>query len=305
MSLSSPELLKRLAEARGIRGSRTREPRSACWHTSDGVRLHYLDWPGGPRVALLLHGGRLTAQTFDLLALALGRAVRCIALDLRGHGESSWSDDYSIPRMASDVQELVAALGLQRLHLVGMSLGGCVAGHAALAIGPRLASLTLIDVGPQVNFEATARMRTFLDAVRPAQRIEDVVRQALAVSPGTDPDLMLYRYQALLRRTAAGYYWKADARQPTDFGHILRALAQLWDIAPLIDCHTLVVRGGRSRVLSTAQLISFAKRFSHGAYRTLPMAGHNVQEDAPRELAERLRLLFAEAEVTSPEARRI
>lgn len=296
MSLSSPELLKRLAENRGIRGSSARKPRSARWRTSDGLRLHYLDWPGGPHVALLLHGGRMTARTFDLLALALGPTVRCIALDLRGHGESSWSDNYSIGRMVSDVHEFVAALGLQRLHLLGMSLGGCVGGHAAPGLGSRLASLTFIDVGPEVNFEATAPVRTFLADVRPAPRIEDIVRRALAVSPRTDPDLMLYRYRALLRCTPAGYYWKADTREPPDFEHILGALAQLWNIAPQICCPALVVKGGRSRVLSAPQLIGFAGRFPQGEYRTLPDAGHNVQEDAPRELAEVLRHLFAKAE---------
>lgn len=285
MTPKSSDLLTRLAQARGIQGATARRPAPGFFHASDGVRLHYLDWSGDPHVALLLHGGRLTARTFDLLALAMGETVRCLALDLRGHGESGWADDYTIGRMAADVTEFVEHLDVERIHLVGMSLGGCVAGHAAPRLAGKLASLAFIDVGPNASFEATARLRAFIASVRPARRIEEIVQSALAVSPRTDPDLMLYRYRALLRQTPQGYYWKSDARRPTDFPHILAALGQLWDIAPQIDCATLVVKGGRSSVLTLSDVQGFAQRFVRGEWRVSPDAGHNIQEDAPRDLA--------------------
>src|SRR5205085_12501222 len=123
--------------------------------TSDGVRLHYLVWPGGGDVRLLLHGGALSAHTFDLLVLALGDDVRCIALDMRGHGLSDWADRYPVGRFAADVVELIDDIGLRRIHVAGMSLGGCVAGHAAPLLGNSLESLTFIDVADDVNFSAS------------------------------------------------------------------------------------------------------------------------------------------------------
>lgn len=285
MASPSVALLKKLAMARDIPFRSDRLPRSGWLEASDGVRLHYLDWRGGRRTLVLLHGGALSAHTFDLLALALGDAVRCIALDLRGHGESGWADDYRVERSAADVRELADHLELPAIHLAGMSLGGCVAGHAAPALGARLASLTFIDVGSEVNFAASARMRAFIEGVRPVANVEDLVRQALAVSPMTDPDLMLYRYQSLLTQGSGGFVWKADRRSPVDFPHILARLSQLADLAPLVACPVLVVKGGRSDVLGQAGLERFADRFPAGRWIVIPGAGHNVQEDQPAALA--------------------
>jgi len=293
MQQASIDLLARLGAARHIEFRRDRLP-SHCWlRTSDGLRLHYLDWPGGPETMLLLHGGALSAHTFDLLVLALAGGVRCLALDLRGHGLSDWADDYSIERRAADLIELVADRSLAAVHVAGMSLGGCVAGHAARAFGENLKSLTFIDVADEVNFTASARMRAFFDAVRPVQRVEDLVKQALTVSPKTDPDLMLYRYTHLLKRSRDGFTWRADRRRQSDFPETLRKLGELADHAPHISCPVLVVKGGRSRVLSRRRLERFAGRFPDGDWVIVPGAGHNVQEDEPVALAAALNGIMA------------
>ena len=293
MQPTSADLLFRLACARGIEFHADRLPRSGWLRTSDGVRLHYLDWPGEGEVLLLLHGGALSAHTFDLLALALGGDVRCIALDMRGHGLSDWADQYPIDRFAADVVELTDDLGLAAIHVAGMSLGGCVAGHAAPLLGGRLKSLTFIDVADEVNFAASARMRAFIDRVRPVSHVADLVRQALTVSPQTDPDLMSYRYQHLLKAGPDGFTWRTDRRRRADFAAILGKLSELTDLAPQLSCPVLVVKGGRSRVLGQRQLELFAGRFPDGVWTVVEEAGHNVQEDQPVRLAVALRDIIA------------
>ena len=166
-----------------------------------------------------------------------------------------------------------------------MSLGGCIAGHSAPALGGRLASLAFIDVGSEVNFEASSRMRVFIEGMRPVARFEDLTRQALAVSPMTYPGLMLYRYQSLLTQGPGGFVWKADRRSPVDFPHILARLSQLPALAPLVACPALFVKGGRSRVLCQTGLERFADRFPAGQWSVIPGAGHNVREDEPAALA--------------------
>lgn len=286
---TASDLLFRLARAREIECHAGRLPSSGWLRTSDGLRLHYLDWPGRGDVLLLLHGGALSAHTFDLLALAIGQDVRCIALDMRGHGLSDWADEYPIDRFAADVVELADDLGLAEIQMAGMSLGGCVAGHAAPLLGDRLKSLTFIDVADQVNFAASARMRAFIDQVRPVPQVEDLVGQALAVSPQTDPDLMSYRYQHLLKPGPDGFTWRTDRRRRVDFAAILGKLAELTELAPQLSCPVLVVKGGRSHVLSQSGLERFAGRFADGAWAVIPEAGHNVQEDQPVRLAMALR----------------
>ncbi len=90
------------------------------------MRFHYLDWGGDGEVILFLHGGGLTAHTWDVLCLALRDEYHCLALDQRGHGDSEWSADleYGIDEHAADIQAFVDELGSRTLTLVGQSLEG-------------------------------------------------------------------------------------------------------------------------------------------------------------------------------------
>src|SRR5690349_7102642 len=57
-----------------------------------GTRLFYLDWgTRGRQPILFLHGGALTAHTWDVVCLGLRSDYHCLALDQRGHGNCEWS----------------------------------------------------------------------------------------------------------------------------------------------------------------------------------------------------------------------
>ena len=83
-------------------------------------------WGEEPADLLLLHGGAQNAHTWDTVALALGRPL--LAVDLAGHGRSSWRDDgrYVPAELADDVAATAAAAAVLTTpcDLVGMSLGG-------------------------------------------------------------------------------------------------------------------------------------------------------------------------------------
>ena len=58
---------------------------------------------------MFLHGGGLSAHTWDIVCLALREEYRCYALDLRGHGDSEWSPalDYSLGAHLRDLEALL------------------------------------------------------------------------------------------------------------------------------------------------------------------------------------------------------
>ncbi len=72
---------------------------------------------------------------------------RAVALDLRGHGQSSSpaNSDYAIESMAQDVQTVIDQLGIEEFNLVGHSMGGSVASAYAGAYPQRVAGLLLVD----------------------------------------------------------------------------------------------------------------------------------------------------------------
>jgi esterase len=92
------------------------------------MRFHYLDWGGTGTPILFLHGGGLTAHTWDCVAVMLRDRFRCVALDQRGHGDSEWARPaaYSPADYASDIARLVQHLApnADQPIVVGHSMGG-------------------------------------------------------------------------------------------------------------------------------------------------------------------------------------
>lgn len=93
--------------------------------TQDGTRIFYKDWGKGQPV-LLSHGWPLTADSWDAQMVFLGeRGYRVIAHDRRSHGRSSQTwDGNDMDQYADDLAELVAALDLKDMIIVGHSTGG-------------------------------------------------------------------------------------------------------------------------------------------------------------------------------------
>ncbi|MEU4704352.1 alpha/beta fold hydrolase [Nonomuraea dietziae] len=275
-----------LAAALGVTIHDPAPPREIGFSRS-GCRLHGFDWGGTGAPVILLHGGGLTAHTWDLVCLGLRGAARLVALDLRGHGDSDWSDDYRIDTMAADVVAAADHLGFDRVRLVGMSLGGVIAAHVADARPDLVERLVLIDVAPGVDFDSTRRVRDFMAGLGPVRDLETVVEAAMRVNPQADRASVAYRMSTLFRRAPDGDWVPKGDLRPPDFPAILAVIDRLAD--QLTKTPVLLVRGGRSRVLPQAAAERLVGQIPDGRLVVVPDAGHNVQEDNPAALTTALR----------------
>src|SRR5690349_18621825 len=96
---------------------------------SSGLRIHYLDWGSPEKPPLvMLHGIGRVAHSFDHIAPRFANRYHVIAMDMRGHGDSSWSPEgaYLVEDYVKDLEALVDRLGLRGLTLLGNSTGGRV-----------------------------------------------------------------------------------------------------------------------------------------------------------------------------------
>lgn len=259
------------------------------------MRFRYLDWgTSGRKPLLFLHGGGLTAHTWDLVCLALRQDYRCLALDLRGHGDSEWSPemDYGIAAHSGDVEALVDHLGLDGLGLVGMSLGGLTAIAYAGRHAARLSALVIVDSGPEGREEGARRIQEFVAAPAEFDSIDEVIERALSFNPRRDPKLLRRSLQHNLRQMPNGKLtWKHDRRHRAKFdaAEWTRRRQGLWDEVARITCPTLVVRGGRSDVFHDEDAEKLAKALPRGSWVRVEDAGHTVQGDNPRGLVAELR----------------
>lgn len=102
------------------------------------------DATGDGAPAVCLHGFGLTRAVFDPVVAAVGATARVLRLDLRGHGRSLPDDPAAPFAHHEDVVATLDALGLDRVDVVGLSLGGGVAVDLALAHPARVRRLVLL-----------------------------------------------------------------------------------------------------------------------------------------------------------------
>ncbi len=156
----------RFAAAAATAAAEAPRPRTI---TADHRRIRLLELGTGGVPVVLVHGfgGDLDGWMFNQESLAERR--RTIALDLPGHGGSSKEvGPGTVGFLAGELMAILAALGIDRAHLVGHSLGGAVSLDLALNHPEAAASLTLVAsaaLGPEINidyidgFLATSRAR--------------------------------------------------------------------------------------------------------------------------------------------------
>jgi pimeloyl-ACP methyl ester carboxylesterase len=288
--VSSHSLLERLAARYCVQHRDASLPNTVRIRASDGVELSYLDWRGDGERILFLHGGALTAHSWDLVCLGLRDHWRCLALDLRGHGESGWAEEYRIETGIDDIAALMTHTATARVHLVGNSLGGVVAAHYAATHPSRVASLTLVDVGPTVNFAATQTIRDFIAQVDGSSDFGTAVAAGMTMSPRIDREALEYRLlHSMHFKEDQRLYWKQDRRRMHDYDYFLGKVEEIARVAPDIAAPVLVLRGARSRVFSDEAANECAALFAHGRWLRIADSGHNIQESNPADVVSALK----------------
>ncbi len=224
-----------------------------------GVRLHYLEWGerGRPTV-MALH--ELTGQADNVAALAevLADDYHVIALDLRGHGDSEWSQGtaYRLSAFVQDVDAVIATLGFEDVALIGTGLGADVA-LAYAGARSDVRQLVINDSAPELEAEGLGRVAAAIhDAPRRFENGSEAARwwrQRFSAGVEFDDAELERSVMPTLRETTEGSLaWKFDAQF-----HFLGDVGLMRDVdlalsAERVRCPALVVRGAESDVVSHA-----------------------------------------------------
>jgi pimeloyl-ACP methyl ester carboxylesterase len=264
---------------------------------SQRLKLHYVDWgnPSAPPL-LLVHGGRDHCRSWDWVAEQLRGDWHVIALDLRGHGDSSWSSDgnYTTMDMVYDVAQLIDQLDLSPVTIVAHSWGGNVCTRYAGLYPDRVRKLVAIEgLGPSPKVLAERAKTSEAEHIR--KWIADK-RGAAARSPRRYPtiDEALARMQAenayltddqarhltihgITRNEDGTWSWKFDPHlnvwPPFDLPH--ESVEELWRA---ITCPTLLLYGADSWASNPAK-DGRLEHFSTAELRVFDNAGHWLHHD--------------------------
>jgi 3-oxoadipate enol-lactonase len=112
---------------------------------ANATTRYWTDGDAGDPALVLLHGATLDHRSWDPQVEALHSRYRVVVPDLRGHGESAAPEPFAFASAVDDVVALLDELGLERVGLVGLSLGGNIAQEIVHRDPGRVAALVVAD----------------------------------------------------------------------------------------------------------------------------------------------------------------
>ncbi|RZM26035.1 MAG: alpha/beta hydrolase [Sphingomonas sp.] len=257
------------------------------WWSRDGLRLHARDYPGGgdgrPPI-LCLPGLTRNARDFDALAARLAGRWRLIGIDFRGRGESAYAKDpmsYVPLTYVQDVEALLVEHGIDRFVAFGTSLGGIV---TMLMAGPargRIAAALLNDVGPEIDAQGLSRIRGYVGKASVFPTWMHAARCVSESNADVYPDWTIEDWLAMAKRI---YRLNSSGRIVLDYDLKIaepfrvpgsEAGPDMWQaLAGLREIPTLIVRGGRSDLLSAPIADRMVASLDRATLVTVPGVGH-------------------------------
>lgn len=242
---------------------------------------------------VFLHGSGQARQSWrSALEVASARGYRALALDLRGHGDSDWSPDgkYSLDRFADDLRCVINYLGAAPV-LVGASLGGLASLLVAASAHPAVRALVLVDITPRVEMTGAQEVMAFMEsAPNGYASLEEAADAVAAYLPHRQRPKHTGGLLRNLRLRDERYYWHwdpafmqmgRDARKNyEDDRSGVDPAKPLEDAARRLTIPTLLIRGGRSRIVSDEGAREFLEMVPHAEFVDIPDAHHMVAGDA-------------------------
>ena len=249
------------------------------------LRIH-LEESGSGEAILFLHGLGSCGQDWMLQVPACVERYHVIAPDLRGHGQTSKPNGgVRVSHLANDVLGLLDALYVARAHVVGLSLGGCVAQQLALDAPARVRSLTLVNTFARLE-PASPRHALMIASRMVVLGLRGLPAQAHFVAARLFPK----PEQAPLRKLAAE---RIAANDPATYRRLLFAI-RAFDVRNRlgeIKCPTLVIAGDRDTTVPLPAKRYLAARIPGARYELVADSGHATPIDQP-EVFNRLVLEF-------------
>ena len=220
------------------------------WTSQDGLSLYsrvYDEAPPRALAVLCLPGLTRNSRDFERLALHLAPHFRVICPDLRGRGLSARDPNWRNYHPGTYITDLIALLrdlAINRVAIIGTSLGGLLAMMLPTVARDAVVGIVLNDIGPEIDPAGAARIAGYAGRLPPVSTWAEATAQLREVYGSAWPGLPDIMWVELTRRS---YREDADVRPVLDVdlmvGEALRASSSptpnLWPLfAALSACRS-------------------------------------------------------------------
>lgn len=243
---------------------------------------------GDGEPVVVLHGLFGVSDNWITVGKNLAEHHSVYLLDLRNHGKSPHSKDFNFDVMILDVLEFLADHQIDKISLVGHSLGGRLAMNFAFRYPHLLNHLIIIDSSPvyenQANIHIVAgiiQLMKSLDFSRIKTRNEADEALKIQIPNYAVRQLLLKN----LKRKDKHLAWKLNLNA---IEQNLQIINEVVDSDQIFDGKTLFLRGEKSDYIPLIDQQSILELFPNAKIVTIQGAGHWVHADAPEEVTKQI-----------------
>ncbi|MBM3418528.1 MAG: alpha/beta fold hydrolase [Bacteroidetes bacterium] len=238
------------------------------------MKLFFREFGKG-KPLLILHGLFGFSDNWVTHAKRLANYYRVILVDLRNHGHSPWSSEFSYELMAEDVEELVNQLELSNVILLGHSMGGKVAMRYAQLFPERLDKLVVVDMGVK---EYPPHHQQILLAINSLELSEIKARR--------EAEKHFLNYLAdkgIIHFLLKNLYWREKGILDWRMNYRVLEIAMPEILSEIPFCEswvpTLFIRGELSDYILDEDIGKLESYFLDSCLVIIPRAGHWVHSD--------------------------
>lgn len=251
------------------------------------MKLYY-QTIGTGQPLIILHGLFGSSDNWRGIAQQLAAHAQVIMVDLRNHGLSPHSSEQTYDLMAKDLAELCEALTLDKVNIIGHSVGGKVAMAFSQRYTQKLNKLVVVDIAPKDYpdehsgiFKALLALDLTLYTRR--NEVDEALKTAL-------PNKAVRQFLLMnLASNEQPFNWRINLQALYDnYPHLLEAVCV--DETILIPC--CFIRGGQSSYIEDEDEDLVRSCFPYAELTTIEQAGHWVHADAPQQFIAKITEFF-------------
>jgi len=239
---------------------------------------------GSGKPLFILHGLFGSSDNWQTLSKSFAEFFTVYLIDARNHGRSPHSNEFSYALMSDDLLELMADEGLEKIILLGHSMGGKTAMQFAVSHPHKVEKMIIVDIGPKKYPATNQFVVDALDTFDPQN-----------LSSRKEAEVLLAKYipeESVKQFLLKNLYWNENQKLQWRFNYqsLKENLKAVGEVTPMppnpIDIPVLFLKGEKSDYIFLADIKLMQAMFPQAQLQVIPNAGHWVHADKPKEFVE-------------------
>lgn len=255
----------------------------------NGMKSHYIDWSGNGPTALLVHGGMRTSRSFDAMARVLNQNAHVLALDLMGHGDSTWKESgYTWQDRSNDVNDFMTQSNLTSVCAIGHSMGGVAIAMCAEKHPERFGKLILMEPVMKATRDSQENFTSRFEKPRRTYKDLDDLREVLQNHPVTKNWTPEVIEDVVQHESFVNHENRVDIKWSPATNSRPERESDYMDLGPVLEnisIPMLLVVGG-SRTSEFKDAFALAEKVTNLETVVISETGHNMYMERPHAVAE-------------------